>query len=295
MSSSTRLSRFVRSDDPPPMQLTDRDLSILQYVGDYRLLTREQIQRLVFTPTSVTACKRRLTLLYHNRFLGRLALPLRNAYGSARAVYYLERAGVSTLDKATRTATQAYPARSAPSELFLQHTLDVADVRIAFELACASAGGHEFAWTDEATLRRVGVRLRVTGEPPNWSAVVPDGFFTIAAGGVSDGFAVEVDRGTVAEARMRRRFRAYGRWATEDRWRAFSECGSLRVLTVVTNVDAHPGRLARLKAWCEDEGGGSLFWFCDRYAVHAVDIIESPVWAIAGETQRRPLQLSGDL
>ncbi len=292
--SRPRLPRFTRSRTPPPLQLTERDVRILDTISAYRLLTREQIQRLLFAPTGTTACKRRLMLLYQGGLLGRTPLPLRNAYGASRAVYYIDRAGIDVLKLRGREAPD-HPAltQHPASEIFLEHALDTADVRISFELACRERS-YTFAWTDETRLRRDGVRLRMaeTLSAPA-GAIIPDGFFTISVGGVTDGFALEVDRATVTEERMRRRFRAYGAWAASAVLQPALACDSLRVLIVVTKDARDNHRVERLKGWAEAEGGRSLFWFAGRTAVEAPNIIDSPLWIAGGGAGRQPLPLSG--
>ena len=67
----TRLPRYRRASTPPPMQLTARDVRILEAVCDMRFLSREQVQQLYFSPSTASYCKRRLALLYHNAFLAR--------------------------------------------------------------------------------------------------------------------------------------------------------------------------------------------------------------------------------
>lgn len=293
--SRRRLPRFVRSGTPPPLQLTERDIRILDAVSAYRLLTREQIQRLWFSPTGTTACKRRLMLLYQGGLLGRTPLPLRNAYGASRAVYYIDRAGIEVL-KLRGGEAPAHPVltQQPASEFFLEHALDTADVRISFELACRERS-YPFAWIDETRLRRDGIRLRMveTSSAPT-AAIIPDGFLTITAGGITDGFAVEVDRATVTEERMRRRFRAYGAWAAGTALHPALVCDSLRVLIVVTNDARDRHRVDRLKGWAEAEGGRSLFWFTGRDALSpGNNIIESPVWLVGGADDLQSLPLSG--
>lgn len=273
------------------MQLTNRDMRILERLTDYRLLTREQIQRLEFSPTSTTACKRRLGLLYHNGYVGRLALPINNAYGATRVVYFIDRLGSNALSVAHRNE-QRPPARTVEaSPIFLEHTLDVADVRIAFELACVSLS-YDFAWISEGDLRRAGVRVRLSVSADRHATTIPDGLLAITASGECDSFAVEVDRGTVSEDRMRRRFRGYGEWSSHPTLPATVGSDSLRVLIVVTANGRDRKRLEHLKTWCEAEGGRSLFWFTSFDAA-TPNIITTPVWQVAGQQGYRALALSG--
>ena len=68
---------------------------------------------------------------------------------------------------------------------------------------------------------------------------------------------------------------------------------SLRVLFAVTDCKRDQRRLARLKRWCEEEGGRSLFWFVDRAGLDAGDVLGEPDWLVAGEDAPRRLPLLG--
>ncbi len=96
-------------------------------------------------------------LLYQGGLLGRTPLPLRNAYGASRAVYYIDRAGIEVL-KLRGGEAPAHPVltQQPASEFFLEHALDTADVRISFELACRERS-YPFTWVDETRLRRDGI------------------------------------------------------------------------------------------------------------------------------------------
>ncbi|MDI6872045.1 MAG: replication-relaxation family protein [Bacillota bacterium] len=276
------------------MLLTDRDLRIMEWLHECRFLTREQIERLEFGPGATSAAKRRLTLLYHNGYLGRLHLPLRDAYGASRAAYYLDRRGAQSLAGVLRASLDELNWRrrdGEQEETFLAHTLDVNDVRIAFTLASRHHGlGLE--WLDERALRRMDVLQRIKGAGGETATLLPDAYFTI--GGVEgiDGFALEVDRGTVSERRMRARIRAYGEWATSGAYRRHLPAESLRVIFAVTGSRRGEDRLALLKRWCEEEGGRSLFWFTDGMQVAGEDILSAPVWQVGGRTGRVSLPLS---
>lgn len=161
----SRLPRFRRSSQPPPMVVTERDLRVLEWVHECRFVTREQIQRLEFGPRSASSAKLRLTLLYHHGYLDRLFLPLPNAYGVSRAIYHLDQAGAHLLARAQRLEPVEMGWRRRDGErgeFFLAHTLDINDVRIAFTLACRRRG-LQLEWLDERALRRAHVRERVGG------------------------------------------------------------------------------------------------------------------------------------
>ena len=136
------------------MQLTERDQDILSLAQDYRFVTREQVQALLFTPAATSACKRRLTLLFHNGYLGRQLLPLRSAFGANRAVYFIDKRGAAVLDLLEKTgpADAVWRARQHfREELFLRHLVASNDVRVAVSLA-AQRQELGLEWTDERTL-----------------------------------------------------------------------------------------------------------------------------------------------
>jgi hypothetical protein len=277
------------------MQLTDRDVRIMEWAHECRFLTREQVQRLEFRTGAESSCKRRLTLLYHHGYLGRTFLPLGNAYGASRAVYYLDQAGAHCLARLRRRPLSELDWRrrdGRQEEFFLAHALDTNDVRIAFAHVC-QARGLELDWLDERALRRLDVLHRTRGRSGEAVTVLPDAYFTITGLNVPDGFALEVDRGTVAERRMRARIRAYGEWAVSGAYRSHLPAESLRVVFAVTDGARDPRRLTHLKRWCEEEGGRSLFWFVDRNGLQE-DVLASPVWWVAGDDEKRRLALGSD-
>lgn len=125
--------------------------------------------------------------------------------------------------------------------------------------------------------------------------IMPDAYFTVRQGDVVDGFALEVDRGTVSERRMRARMRAYGEWASSGAYRRRLPATSLRVLFAVTSCGRDGQRLNHLKRWCEEEAGGSLFWFVGRDGLEAEEVLDAPVWLVAGRAEPVRLALSSDL
>jgi len=271
--------------------LTDRDLDILEAVADCRFMTRHQIQKLLFTPGAASLAKRRLALLYHHTYLRRHHVPVRNAFGALRTVYSLDRAGAELLATERRWEMHGWRVRDTDREAtFLDHHLDSVDVRVAFALACRRRG-LALDWTDERELRRQEVVQRTRDLGGEMVTVIPDAYLAIDSSGALDGFALEVDRATVSERRMRARFRAYGQWASSGAYLMKLPTESFRVLVVVTDNRRDPKRLERLKAWCEGELGGSLFWFIDREGLEK-DVLDDILWLVAGRADRVKLPLS---
>src|SRR5439155_13672507 len=234
-SNTEKLSRFRRSNNPPRLLVTCRDLDILESIAECRLMNRHQLQKLFFGPGAGSAARRRLVLLFNHGYLARHHIPMRNAYGALNTIYSLDRGGAQLLARARGWEREGWGLRDAHREVtFLDHHLDTIDVRVALTLVCRERD-LELRWTDERELRRRGVIQRMRDRDGQIVAVIPDAYFTIASDAGIDGFALEVDRSTVTERRMRGRFRAYGRWAASGVYRDKLPAASFRVLTAFTD------------------------------------------------------------
>jgi hypothetical protein len=285
-SSATRLPRYRRASHPPPMQITARDIRIVRAVYEMRFLTREQVQELEFSPSTASYCKRRLSLLYHHGVLDRKFIPAPGAFGSTRAIYCLARKGADLVahELAVSPADLDWRPNLSERELyFLPHTLGINDFRIALTLH-AHEHGFDLVWTDERALRRRQMRDYIPDPKGRGEklTVVPDGYFTLTAGGTMSAFALELDRATVEEKPFKTKVRAYGEWKRTGAYAKRFGLDSLRVLFVVAKNDRDPYRLARIKRWCEAEGGRSLFWFADSADVTGETVLSGRIWHLAG-------------
>ena len=198
----SRLPRFQRVKAPPPIVLTGRDKQILHTVQEYRMLTREQIERLLFAPengqdhfTKTSKARQRLKLLFQHKYLERIALPVGTGAWAWQPVYRLARKGAELLaadsgmnvkdlvywgkgDDKDRRATQVTP-------LFLAHALQINDVRIAVALAAQKYGYRVEAWVDDGQLkgqeRKDFVAVNEGGRD-RMMAVIPDAYFVLHLG-----------------------------------------------------------------------------------------------------------------
>jgi hypothetical protein len=275
------------------MLLTPRDQEIIHWVYELRFATQEQIQQLLFTPSTASSCKRRLTLLYHNGYLDRRLLPLRSRFGANRAAYCLDKKGKELLDSQVGSGLAPVSWRAVDNDrelYFLEHLLATNDVRVCATIA-ATEQGFDLVWTDERALKSSAMRDFVTDpkNPKTSLAVIPDGYFQLATEGSPLGFAVELDRGTVEEKPFKTKVRALGEWKTTGTYRQRFDTDSLRVLFVVAQNERDRTRLQRIKTWTEAEGGQSLFWFAELSDVTPRSIFNSPIWQVAGRSGSFPL------
>ena len=185
-------------------RLADRDLSILRSVEEFRLLTAPQIETLHFidhaTPlTAARSARRVLERLTRDRVLARLERRIGGVRaGSASYVYAVGPAGHRLLhDDATRRWRE-------PSETFVAHTLDVANLVITV-MSAARAG--------KTTL------VEYQTEPACWrdfprpmaglQTLKPDLFMATATVDAELRWFIEVDLGTESGAAIVRKCRTY--------------------------------------------------------------------------------------
>lgn len=285
---SARLPRYKRAARPPAMLLTERDELIVELVYELRFATQEQIQALLFSAGAASSSKRRLTLLYHNRYLDRRLMPLRSALGASRAVYCLDRRGAELLKFRRKTGAERLGWRPADNDrelYFLEHLVASNDFRVHVTLAARKAGA-DLSWIDERTLRIQALRHLVDDpkHPGRALAVIPDGYFTVRSKNLTQSFALELDRATVEEKPFKEKIRAVRQWKLTGSYRRTFGTDSLRVLFVVASTRRDPNRLARIKAWTEAEGGESLFWFVLLNKLTPANVLTAPVWQVANRT-----------
>jgi hypothetical protein len=126
------------------MRLTEPDHRIIFSVCRMRFLTREQIQRLEFSPTTERYAKRRLMLLYQYGHLDRRRLLMDTAFGSSKPLYCLDSKGGDWLAHAWKIERSEFPWKPRDNEVsgyFMRHLLDTNKFRISVTMA-GQMGGH---------------------------------------------------------------------------------------------------------------------------------------------------------
>jgi hypothetical protein len=249
-----------RRTTPPHGDVTARDLAIVARVARYRFLTSEQIARA--DGGSHQQVLRRLRFLFDLALLDRPRAQLVQVTpvledGTKPMVYGLARGGARLLAETgvlpdERLDWTTKNRRATP--LFLAHTIETAEVMLAFEQALAAHDDrriidhHELLpLMPEATQAaadpfrcRVTVQLPIRPEPLT-IGVVPDRLFSIAFDDQTRlNFALELDRGTmdirsrqlIGKSSFRRKLIGY--WHLWQQRRHAETWGfqSFRVLTV---------------------------------------------------------------
>ena len=283
------------------MVLTERDKQILHTVQQYRMLTRKQIERLLFAPengqdhfTKTSKARQRLKLLFQHKYLERIALPVGTGTWAWQPVYRLARKGAELLaadsgmnvkdlvywgkgDDKDRRATQVTP-------LFLAHALQINDVRIAVALAAQKYGYRVEAWVDDGQLkgqeRKDFVAVNEGGRD-RMMAVIPDAYFVLHLGDRRAHFFLELDRATMSNSRWSTRVQGYLAYVHSGKYTERYNTRSLRILTVTTTAQ----RLENLKETTHKAGGGELFWFTTFDEVSASSVFFEPIWRLANDAR----------
>lgn len=195
---TVRLPRFTRVADALGCVLMERDTEILRWVARFRFLNSAQLIRL--TGGSPQPILRRLQRLYHHGYLDRPRAQIDYFHrgGSKPLVYGLGRKATVVLfpDGDARPRLDNHLV----GRLYLQHTLLIADVLIALELACRQKPELRFLSADQ--LRRDdGFHWAVTVRHRNQAkrvGLIPDGVFALEDRcGERAYFFLEADRGTM--------------------------------------------------------------------------------------------------
>ena len=305
-----RRRQLVRAEVPvrPPLQITERDLAILQAVDDYEVLTTTQILRLLFARTAggargpLVQCQRRLAKLFHHGLLQRDEQPTRLSEGRLPLLYTLERAGAELLahDQHVELRQLNWRPRqnkAQTSQFFLGHLLQVNDVRIEVSLAAQDHGYH-LDWLDERTLKsQIGKDVVTVGEqgaPAQRTTIIPDGYCNLAGANGRYHLFWEIDRRTVVgrahppERRdWARKVEAYIAYRKSGLFQQRFQAENFRVLTVTTGEQ----RLANLKHITEEMGGKARFWFTTFASLTAETVLTAPIWEVAGRSQPLPLDI----
>ncbi len=280
----TRLSRSKRASSPPPMRLMPRDLEVLKAMAEYRILRQDQLQRLFFSSRSTA--QYRLSHLYQHGFLARHFLPVQG--GWSPTLYTIDTRGREVLRVEYDIDT---PAKKAGvhdlKHEFLEHTLALNDVRIAFTLACRSLGFGLIHWLDESALKvnydRVAIRF------PNGKratvSLIPDSYCVIQTPQGTARFFIELDRGTMTTQRFATKILAYLAYVESGQYQQRYKSRSLRVLTITLSQK----RLMNLKQATDAVRGTHLFWFGVLSDIMAQMPFHTPLWRVAGLEGIHPL------
>jgi hypothetical protein len=291
-----RLPRFERAS-VAPMQLTERDRTIIRLVHRHRFLSSRQIIALV--GSSPLQVLRRLKLLYHHGFLERPRAQLHyyDMPGTRPIIYGLSTKGGMLLKQELGDVSLWSEKNQGVGQIFLEHALLVSETMVSLELACRK---HDvrLLYEDELDLpavkRPFQWRVKMVGGTS--LGVIPDQVFALEytdQTGRADRvyFFLEADHGTMPVARkhlsqtsFRRKLLAYeATWVNKVHLRHLG-IPRFRVITVTTIA----ARVASLLEACSQlKRGHGLYLFADD-SVLKKDLFSS-VWRNGKTGELAPL------
>jgi DNA-binding Lrp family transcriptional regulator len=278
------------------MTLTPRDLEILRAVYRHRLLKSTHLAALAGGSPQTTL--RRLQLLFHHGYLDRPTMQLDwYTRGSEPMVYALGNRGaeiLETLDQVRRGGVRWDTKNRNLSRVFLHHTLAIAEVMVAFEVACRErkdmrliSPEEVLAGAPEATRHlRLPFRWQVEvrhGGKPYRLGVEPDRVFGLEFHGAPENrrrayFLLEADRGTMpverkglAQTSFARKLLAYRETWRQGLHKTHLGIPNFRVLTVTTSRE----RVGHLVQACRALSGDGLrlFLFTDQESIGCGNVL----------------------
>lgn len=293
---STRLPRFRRAPTKiSSIRLTLRDSEIIRHVARHRFLRSPHIAALTGDPPQQVL--RRLQRLFHHGYLDRPRAQLTYFHegGSQAIVYGLGNRGAEALsldDEQSHPKVDWTVKNRDAKALYLRHTLAVADVMVAIELACRNR-------PDLRLIREEELAAAIAlSEPFRWSVsangqrlgLVPDKVFALErTDSERSYFFLEADRGTMPVARASlsqtsffRKLVAYEATWSQGVHRSRFGFHRFRVLTMANSSR----RVENLIAACRKlPRGHGLFLFTDARALSHSDPLDLR-WqtTIEGET-----------
>lgn len=273
----------IRSTRAKLMQLTQRDVELLQAIHKYRVLHRGQISDLFFAGVNDegSSARRRLNLLYQHGYLERIPRFISPPINNPGPAYRLAQRGAVLLAERSNVPPSEfnYWGKSEDKDshighvghAYLEHSLTLADIRLWFEQQVVKVGCHVGMWLDDFDLRaswkteRVHVQLTPqTGLED--VAIAPDGYFTLETPKGRGHFFLEFDRGTETIGKQwKRKLLAYQEYLRSGKFHQqyhVDEHTGFRVLTIATSMKRAANLHAAAKTYA-DATRTSMFLFSD--------------------------------
>lgn len=247
----------VRATRAKPIQLTDRDIALLDAIYKYRVLHRSHISDLFFAGVNDegSSARRRLNLLYQHGYLERIprfiSPPVNNpgpAYRLAQrgAVLLSERASVSLAEFNYWGKSEDRDSHiGSVGHAYLEHNLTLADIRLWFERQAANANCTIATWLDYFDLRsswkteRVLIRLTPQAAVED-VAIAPDGYMVLETEKGRGHFFLEFDRGTETIGKQwKRKVLAYQEYLASGKFHQCYQAAAhtgFRVLTIASSM-----------------------------------------------------------
>lgn len=266
------------------MVLMPRDVAVLELIARFRRLLLRQIVTLAGFGSLQTASFR-LQRLWQHGYVERDFWHV--AVGSAPAVYRIGKRGARALAAHSDSdLVEEGVVKATQDHYFLDHTLAVNDVLIAFEVA-ASKAGHRAIWSiPTKPLDRLPDPSQASQAVP----ILPDATILYVARGRKLLAFLEVDRGTESARRVAAKMRGYMAYLASGNYQRQFSLHSFRLL-IVTPGEKRQGNLQTAVASTVEETAPRLsldaasvtgmIWWAVQENVTAAAVLDA-VWTTNG-------------
>lgn len=282
--------RSVRSGNPPPFQLTQRDIEIIRLVEKYRFLNSDHIRDLV--EGSHKNITNRLKVLFEHGLLDRPGCQYdtyRLGGGTSPLVYALAEKGARELaseNVVVKHVSWSYKNKNA-GRPFLQHTLAIADFATSLQVAVSRRDEVELI-DNEALVNDLPTKTQALSKPYRLNipviyqgvrmdiGVEPDYAFALYLPQIRKRaqFLVEIDRGTMPVKRrdlkqssiLRKLFAYQTMWKMKRHNDHFG-WGNFRVLFVTTSAERVENMIEAVNSQAITMNS-PLFLFADKQSLY---------------------------
>jgi hypothetical protein len=291
------------------MDLTTRDAGFLTFLADHYAASAEQLRANVSPENAdTTVVRRRLRKLHAAGLVGiaraEVLTPNNAAHGQ---VYHPTEKGMLALAKLTGQMRRVLTPTKPPYAQHLAHFLALTDLRVLITTAVAAqavctltAYFNQFDTTnpDAADPKDRFTLYTEVGRDPRKVVCVPDAAFSLAAGGRTKAYYVELERGTTPPARAAaKKSPGYAGLATGNLHRSHFPDSSEPFSVLV--IAPHAGWRDHLRREFATKSGAELYKFAAQGDVTAESLLFDPIWhPCAGDPQpllkgARPVVVTG--
>ena len=264
------------------MRVEERDEQILCDLFLHRLMSRGQIEKLHFSST--VRCNARLRLLFDHKFVLRHFPPA--APFGAQAIYSVGKAALPIVSRRLEMdlpeVTRYFRRTQTPT--FIEHTLAVVDIWMAFRQAVEGQNGTSIEqWLAEMQCRHP---WKIRAPDGRWQEEVfkPDSFVRLETPEGYHDFFIEADLGHTSSRQFTGKLLTHQRYLESGLFEQTYACPTFRTLVITTGQR----RLKNLREITESNGS-ELFWFTTFDALFDAGALE-PIWAVP--SQNEPVALT---
>lgn len=299
-----RLPKYRRAPDKfGVLQMTPRDVEILELVHDYRHVWIDHIQALV--PGDPRQLALRVQGMYHHGYLEREVPPskMRKELGSQKMVCSLALRGVKFLAEHHGVTLQKLGwdrKQNRITEWFVEHQVEISNFHATLALAIDQDPDLELVEWSQSLKHRGSVTVQYKPGRPEYDVtykVAPDAYFAVEDRGRRSNFFLEMDRGKMLYGRLFEKFEKYWWYLPRGEkddvespyFERYENPKDVRVLVVtepwrstrpdlVPRVDRMLAELAKLEP--RKHKGLHKFWFTtmDQYSLGDPQTVFAPIW-----------------